>query len=545
MKKSFKVLSLVFVSMMLMAALLAGCQTSAPATTLSVTKAAETKAAETKAAGTKAAETKAVETAAAVEPTKAGPAYTVEYYMLCNAVSEDVDKVEEVLNKIIEPKINAKINITMADWGGWGDKVTVRLNAGEKIDVCFTANWWGLSRDVAANLFLPLNDPKNDLMAKFAPDTIKALGERFVLGSQIDGINYAIPTNKELCVPNGFLYNRKIAKELGITFPEKANWDYIFTAEFSEAIAKVKAKYPKMFPLLGGNGGPGSTSWTLIDPGVGYEWTVMYNDNRDTKIYNKADTAEFEANIRGMRKYYQAAYVNPDAVLTTWNEGDVRKTGEWFINWQPLKGNEAKANELEIEDGGGANRDYGEVQTGINITETQHVRGSMLAIPVTSGNPEKAMMLINEMHTNPDFNSTMLWGVEGIHYKKTATAGVVEKVPDNKWNGVTLPWTLGNQFNLWISSSEDPLKYKKLYEFGQTGKPHVSMGFSFIPVPVENELAALNNAMTKFTGWKIGAFDPDTVMKEIRDALKVNGNEKVLAEAQKQFDVWYAKYGKK
>ena len=47
----------------------------------------------------------------------------------------------------------------MLDWGTWSERFNTAMNAGEKIDIAFTADWWGYLDAVANNFFLPLNDP--------------------------------------------------------------------------------------------------------------------------------------------------------------------------------------------------------------------------------------------------------------------------------------------------------------------------------------------------------------------------------------------------
>ena len=59
--------------------------------------------------------------------------------------------------------------------------------------------------NVARGAFLALNDPKTDLLGKYAPKTKALLGAYFLAGSAMRGINYAIPANKEKAHNWGFL----------------------------------------------------------------------------------------------------------------------------------------------------------------------------------------------------------------------------------------------------------------------------------------------------------------------------------------------------
>ena len=62
-----------------------------------------------------------------------------------------------------------------------------------------------------------------NLLEEYGQDILAGLNPAFVTGTQIDGVNYAVPTNKELTVPEGFIYNVAVAEEIGFTEEDAAN----------------------------------------------------------------------------------------------------------------------------------------------------------------------------------------------------------------------------------------------------------------------------------------------------------------------------------
>ena len=100
-------------------------------------------------------------------------------------------------------------------------------------------------------LFLPLNDDSGEygnLLAEYGPDILNGLNPAFVTGTQIDGVNYAVPTNKELTVPEGFVYNVAVADEIGFTEEDAANIKSL--ADLEPWLEKAKAARPDEYPYL-------------------------------------------------------------------------------------------------------------------------------------------------------------------------------------------------------------------------------------------------------------------------------------------------------
>ena len=50
-----------------------------------------------------------------------------------------------VMERLIHSGIrnNATVDLVMLDWGTWEERFNTAINAGEKIDIAFTADWYG------------------------------------------------------------------------------------------------------------------------------------------------------------------------------------------------------------------------------------------------------------------------------------------------------------------------------------------------------------------------------------------------------------------
>ena len=151
--------------------------------------------------------------------------------------------VEEAVNAYIEPLIGAKVSYHIIGWGDWNDKAINALQSGEKMDLIFTADWEGYGVEVAGGLLMPLDD----LLAQYGQGITETLPQTFLDGVKVNGVLYGIPTNKELCVPEGLIINKTAANAIG--------WDVQpddptikTTADLEPWLEKYKAAYPEKYP---------------------------------------------------------------------------------------------------------------------------------------------------------------------------------------------------------------------------------------------------------------------------------------------------------
>ncbi|MNY53949.1 hypothetical protein D3C86_1897570 [compost metagenome] len=104
----------------------------------------------------------------------------------------------------------------------------------------------------------------------------------------------------------------------------------------------------------------------------------------------------------------------------------------------------------------------------------------------------------------------------------------------------------GNQFNDFLWANEDPAKWDKFKAFNEKAETSRMLGFTFDPAAVKNEMAAISNVKKEFEpGLATGTLDPNEILPKYLDKAKSVGQEKVLAEMQKQIDEWVKTKGKK
>lgn len=540
MKRNSKSLLALLVAMLMFVSVFAGCGTTPPV-------ASESASVEASESTVPAESSTEASVEASVEATpEAAPAldeYEIVYYMLANTISKDVGMIQTKLSELVKAKINATVSIVMLDWATVTDKFNTAINAGEKMDIAFTADWSTPSYvdSVANGYFLALNDPADNLLEKYAPETVKALGEGFIVGSQIGGVNYAVPTDKEFAVNGGIVWNKDLADKYGFDMTKVKT-----LADLEPMLKTIKEKEPTIQPFLTASNG---FVIPFSDLSGGASIGINYADVTDKTMKHYWEMPELIAHAKECKKFYDAGYISKDSSTTNNKYNDHILAGDFFVTEQPLKPGKGKSTELMAAAGNKFKLD--EADWTPYVAVSMHAGGSMLAIPKTSGDPARAMMFINLMHTDADIANLLVWGIEGTHYKNIGTTSIGEKVvealPDNAWTSAALPWTLGSVYIHWLGSNEPENKHE-LFQLSKTqSKAHITLGYRFTKkADFQPQYAALASVMTEFDQQlAVGAAkDFDATYKKFMDSLKAAGLDTVKAALQTDLDAFVTKMGR-
>lgn len=465
---------------------------------------------------------------ASATPESKVPAENVKLTMYCVGDSQDMTAIEQAVNEYLKDKLNITLEY---ECFGWGDTYTPKVNpmlaAGDPIDIVFTSNWAANYRtNATAGYFTELND----LIKKY-PGVEQVLGASFLNATQINGKNYACPTNKEQAHNWGFLLKKDLVAKYGIDLKSIKS-----LTDLEPYFDKVLAEEQGITPLLSVQmDGP----WHLLDwnnfsdddiPGA------LYNDNRDTKIINQFLAPEAIAMYKQQRDYYKKGYIHPDAA-TQDNFSAEMSTGKYFAFVAPMK--PGKAVEMSQQTG----VEWEEINITPAVMSNREADGAMLAIPVGSKNPDRAFQFIEMLYTDATLKNMMNFGVEGKHYTKDAN-GVITPIKDCGYAS-SGGWRYGDNFKDYLTVGEDPNKAENWKAYNSNATPLVNLGFVFDATNVANEAAACKDVVqTYYKQLFTGSVDIDPTVAKMESDLKAAGADTVIAEMQTQFDAWLKANGK-
>ena len=363
---------------------------------------------------------------------------------------------------------------------------------------------------------------------------VDELGEAFVKGAQFGGINYGVPTDKELAVNGGFIWNKTLADKYGLV-PDPAWKSY---RDWIPFLQTIKENEPNVLPVLA-DGNWHHLNWiSYIGCDVG--WNATKND--PTLLFMWEDPY-YTDELGAARELYLNEYIPRDAAASDagYNTQHLQK-GDFFLTTQPLKPGKGKSAELmsQLIAQGVV---YDEFETYPLMANTTHCGSSMLAIAQTSKDPARAMMFINEMHTDPDVTNLMAWGIEGVHYTVTQAANPkrVTPVEGNTWTGSMNGWMLGDLFSIYLSADEPADKYD-LLRAAKVGIPeHVANGYRFNPEAWLDTITAVDNAKEEFQkSLRLGAIDPKEGLAGLLSAVDAAGFRPYFEAVKADYGAWLA-----
>ncbi len=457
----------------------------------------------------------------------AGKPVQLTWYFIGNGPQQDVNKVEAAVNQYIQSKgLNATVKLVCFDWGAYDQKMQTIIASGEPFDIAFTAVWTNNYRNnVARGAFLPLND----LMTKYAPKTKAALGADFLAGSAINGVNYAIPANKEKAHNWGFILRKDLVAKYNMDTSKIKKLE-----DIEPYLSTIKQNEPGMYPLeaVVGESPRFFLDWDkLVDDDIPVS---LYPDNRSTKVVFELEAPETVALFKTMHKFYNEGFVRKDAAAITDYNAD-EKAGLIFAAPKSLK----PGKDAEMTNSTG--HPWIQVDITPPVMSNRETTGSLQAISRTSKHPEIAMRFLEAFNTDKYLNNLINFGIENVHYVKVSD-NVIKPGPEiNQYNPGT-PWMFGNQFINYLQSNEDPQKWDLFRAYNEKALPLKSLGFSFDPAPVKTEIATAKNVWKEFIpALETGTVDPDKTMPEAIAKYRDIGIDRIVAEVQKQYDAWLAK----
>ncbi|WP_350343035.1 ABC transporter substrate-binding protein [Proteinivorax tanatarense] len=443
---------------------------------------------------------------------------TLTWYLIGTPQS-DLDKVLEEINEYTLEKINATIDLRMLDWGEYDDRMQVIVTSGEEYDIAFTSSWANnYSLNARRGAFLELTD----LMDEYGQEMQEAIDPAFLEGAQIDGGLYAVPTNKEVGQQAVLAYNKELADKHDLDLSDvtciKDMEPYFQVIKEEESGVSPIATFDAFLPFD-----------SLLQEEMPFAFRL---EGDTTEVINKYEEEITHDILSTMHDYYNKGYIRSDAATST--DSWPMDVQNWFVRkelYQPYA-------ELLWSRSSGYEIDYVPLQEPYVFNNS--VTGSMQAISATSRNPERAMMFLNLLNTDPYLRTLVDKGIEGVHYELNDD-GTITDLPARVEDYNMPSFAIGNQLILPLHDDEPEDKWEAFEEFNDNSIPSPALGFYFDPSAVRTEIAAISNVTSEFAPALLkGAVDPDVYLDVFNERLYEAGMQKVLDEIQEQYDEWRA-----
>ena len=458
--------------------------------------------------------------------------YTVTM-VLQGSTQPDEERIEQKIDEILEPKLNANIDIVMLPWASASQQLQLMLSGDEKIDVFYTQATSAVQYMNAGQII-----DMSELIDKYGTNIKKIYGEDIAKINQIDGFVYGVPNQIERgSIPAVFMRKDMV---------QKYNID---TAQIKEpkdlesVFATVKAGEPDMTMLYSIN--DGDTPVTRLFRGDNLADNnylgVLMDQTNSTKLENFFATDWFKDTTTMLYNWYQKGYISKDAGTNTENWRTVCKAGNLFSLFfsyhpgTPVEFESSTGYEFEIVPF------YNEP-----IINSSSYNGVTFAIAQNSENPEKTMEVLHYIYGSSEIMNLLNWGEQDKDYViEDADNGIINYpkgiTSDNARYSLNLGWELPNQFIAYKWTGSDPKLWEKMEEFNGSAKSSKAAGFLFDNRNYSSEIAALSNIVKQYSGALYsGSGDPNELIPKLLEALDDAGINEVIQAKQEQLDAFLA-----
>lgn len=440
------------------------------------------------------------------------------------------DRIVEAINEITEREINTTINIEVIPLGEYTEKMSLKFNANEKWDICFTGAWNGYSTAVSQGVYEPLTQEYIDT---YLAESLGAMNPLYKEAMTINGEIYAVPIQQIYVRQSGMRFETDWAKEVG--------FDYTQVKELTDLEpyfdALLQKGYTECFFSAGDDLMTNLTSYLGFDPLVDAmtPGVVEYRDNT-CKVINQYESAQFLELAKLMKKWYDKKYFTSGA-LTGEQDNPIFEEDRHPVDINPA-----------YKPGGDAesSRSYGlEIKTipfGDAVLTSSAIQMTAAAISVNCEYPGRAMAFINMLNSNEELLNLICWGQEGLDWQWVdKDAKLIETLP-GAYPG-NYPFLVGNSFLSYYVDETQIGTWEETIAINEAADGSSILGFTFDSTNVSGELANVNAILPEHLNSILCGMVDGTVEDAIaamNAALYQAGLQTVLDEMQRQVDAWKA-----
>ncbi len=451
------------------------------------------------------------------------------YFMM--SPQADQDMVFEEANKLIQEKLNAKIDFNPISTGDYNQKMQIIISAGDPFDFCFASNTRAdYFQNSARGAFIPLDD----LLDQYAPNLKKSIPDTFWNGVRVNGKIYGTINYQISALTNGLFFKKDLVDKYAFDIAS------VKTLEDLEPFFKSIKDNEAGVTALGYQ--KASTSWGFTLGYNGFDeistrnvpGAIYFKDN-SLKVVNQFASPEFKKHLDLMRSWYKKGYIRKDAASVADWTSDL-KAGKYAAAFD---GNHKPGGDSELSIKWGYDVVTAAISDPIVLTST--IASTMQSISKTSKNPERVMEFLEYLNTDKQIYNMLCYGIEGTHFKKTSDTSI-EPITDKNMNynpGVN--WMFASAFNAYFTPGQPNTVWEDTKKINTTAKTSPLLGFAFDSTPVAAEIAQCKSAVDEYLpGLDSGSVDVEEYLPKFLDKLNASGVDKIIAEMQKQIDAWKA-----
>lgn len=461
----------------------------------------------------------------ALEAAAGLPALTMAYLELAG-LPRDTPLVEAEINRRFAAAWGYRLRLLPLAPGLEEQQINYLYATGTPPDL-FMAGGTMFSVLVGKNRLLPLDQ----LLAGYGPNIRRSVDPLYLKAGRVVGTLYGIPSIRDLASDYGVLLRRDILEQDGLDPSAIRN-----LADLERVLLAVKGTHPGLVPLVIQPIGFAGLAFPRQYDSLGDDLGILADLGGILTVSNLFEHPAWTRLVGLMRSWYLRGLILADSPTNQESVEDLLKSGEVFAALYHQKPGFA----------GQESRIAGQALVAVSLTPavatTDRVSNVLWSIPRGSRHPELAMRLLDRLYADPDLVNLLDWGIEGRHYVKLPDGSITfPSGVDAATSGFNPNhgWLFGNQFLSHVFHGDDPGLWQETARFNREAIKSPAFGFSFDPGPVRTEYTAVQAVVATYRrGLECGALDPARVLPLFRSSLRTAGIDRIIAEKQRQLDLW-------
>ena len=441
---------------------------------------------------------------------------------------DDEEELENAINEITVPAINAKIDIQYVWISEVANTTSMAIASNEKIDLVHVATVSPLSSMVGSEMLYDMNE--GNLLQTRGKDLVELFGDLISTG-EVNGQQLAVPAQVFNSNAKGIYYNKTLTDEAGVTIPEKGTID-----DLEKALYEFHEKNPDVMGWFAGNGTNIYLYWMMNYNGFGTSCSYgAVMDSENPTVVNLFETDEFKDYCLRMYKWRQDGILQKDATDTN--------AAQTYIEAHSLLCTPSNINQqLKASYAASYDFDMGWMQMGDYEISNSTVTEFMWGIAANSERPDKAMDMLNFLYTNADVANLLLYGQEGKNFDFVDSSDKVIQTNGSHY----IPFLcVGNTKDMYIQTpnTEDFIELRQAEE--DQGKITDMTDYMFDDSEFQTESAVIISTINEYLpGLQNGMYGSEeetlAAIDEFNAKLASAGINDVIAANQEQLDAHIA-----
>lgn len=448
--------------------------------------------------------------------------------------------VEDALNAMLEPDIGVHVTLEPVTFSNLANETVMAVSSGDQVDLVLSVGT-GVGSLVNSGLI----DPLDDIIEEHGAAILEKCGDA-ISGGYYDGQLYGLPNAYIQGESYGYLMRTDLIEKYGL----EVDTEKFYTLdEFTELFATVKEgegdgffcmiPEPSSEEPLSRNTFEYDKLGATTASGV----LMLNKDFTNMTISNLYETEEYAAYAQLMYDWAQAGYISQDAATTTEDRNVQMQSGNFlgYFAWSTPGAEESTEAScgydltvLKIIDG---------------YTAGDRFQNILWSVPITSGNPEKAVEALNYIYEHDEAAWLLQYGIEGQDYEIVEQTDQGTKIAYLSDEPTSLPYyqpfgIYGDRL-AWPVLDPTPIDMNETIRAFSDNIPDSrkspALGYCFNTTSVSAEYSAVSSVIAQYIpSINCGTADPASNLAEFQEALKAAGIDKVIEENQSQLDAWAA-----